>query len=122
MRITRRYGIPLGAALAVAAGGVGAAVAANGGDEKDERVTGPSADRAGRAALAEVPGGRVTAVERDSDQGASWEVEVVRSDGKVVDVELDRDLRVTESDIDEPDDDESPDREPDDDERSDDGD
>jgi hypothetical protein len=126
MRITRRSWIPLGVVVAVALGGVGAAVAANdGGDEADERVIGPSADRAGRAALREVPGGRVTAVERDADPGAAWEVEVVRRDGTVVDVELDRSLRATEQDVDEPERDGSredePDDEPDDD-GSDDGD
>jgi hypothetical protein len=121
MRITRRYGIPLGVALAVAIGGVGAAVAGSR-DDDDKQVTGPSADRARQAAGAAVPGGRVTGVERDSDDGASWEVEVVRSDGKIVDIELDRNYRVTARDVDEADRGPARDDERGDDERSDDSD
>ena len=41
------------------------------------------------AALAETGGGRVNAVERDSEHGATWEVEVTKLDGSTVDVRLD---------------------------------
>ena len=78
------------AAVALAAGGVGIARAVGEGDEK---VTGPAADRAGAAAVDIVGGGQVTGVEREDDDGAAWEVEVVKSDGSKVEVELDAALR-----------------------------
>ena len=59
-------------------------------DDADERATGPDADRAAAAALARFPGGRVTAVERDDDDGGGWEVEMTRGDGATVDVDVDR--------------------------------
>ena len=77
------------AALALAGGGIGVGVAASGGDDGDTQATGPGADRARAAALAHVPGGTATAVERDSEDGATWEVEVRRPDGASVDVRLD---------------------------------
>jgi uncharacterized membrane protein YkoI len=89
MKRTRRYMIAGGAVLALAAGGVGAATAFGGGDDGDQQATGPAADRAREAALALFPGGRANAVERDSEDGATWEVEVTRSDGTTVDVRLD---------------------------------
>ena len=75
-----------GAALVLAAGltGIGWAV---GGD--DQQATGPAADRARAAAIKLIPGGKANAVERDSENGATWEVEVTRPDGKTVDVRLD---------------------------------
>ncbi len=88
MKIPRRFLLIGGAALVLAAGlaGVGRAV---GGDDGDQNVSGPAADRAKAAAIKAFPGGRVNAVERDSEQGATWEVEVTRPDGKTVDVRLD---------------------------------
>lgn len=88
MKPTRRYMIAAGAVLALAAGGIGAATAFGGGDD-DQQATGPAADRAREAALALFPGGRANSVERDSEDGATWEVEVTREDGKTVDVRLD---------------------------------
>jgi peptidase YpeB-like protein len=88
MKLTRRYMIAGGAVLALAAGGLGAANAFGGGGD-DEQATGPAADRARDAALALFPGGRANSVERDSEDGATWEVEVTRADGKTVDVRLD---------------------------------
>src|SRR5215210_230291 len=108
--------------LALGAGAVGAAAALGGGDDDaGERVTGPAADRAERAALARFPGARVTSVERDGDGAARWEAEVTRADGSTVDVALDRDYRIVaiddESDRadDETDDDDDADDELDDD-------
>jgi uncharacterized membrane protein YkoI len=69
-----------------------------GGDAR-EQVSGPGADRAREAALAHHPG-TANAVERDSENGATWEVEITKPDGKTVDVRLDEryKLVVVESD------------------------
>jgi uncharacterized membrane protein YkoI len=64
------------------------------GDDGDARATDPAAERAGAAALARFPGGRVTSIERDADGDAVWEVEVTRSDGSTVDVDVDAGLRI----------------------------
>ncbi len=89
MKIKRRFMIAVGTALALAAGGIGAAVASGGGDDGDERASGPGADSARSAALALVPG-QANSVERDSENGATWEVEITRQDGSgTVDVRLD---------------------------------
>jgi hypothetical protein len=82
------------AAGTIALGGVGVAYGVGGGDDDGERqASGPGADRARAAALELIPGGTANAVERDSEKGATWEVEVARPDGSVVDVRLDADLR-----------------------------
>lgn len=60
------------------------------GDDSDEHVTGPEADRAGRAAVDAVGGGRLVAVERENEGGTAWEVEVAQADGRQVEVELNR--------------------------------
>lgn len=88
-----------GAVLALAAGGVGIAQAV-GGDDEDASVTGPQADRAKAAALRITNGGTANSVERDGENGATWEVEVTRPDGSTVDVRLDGSFRhvVTEGD------------------------
>jgi hypothetical protein len=88
MRINRRYLIAGGAVVAIIAGGVGVATAM-GGDDGDSTVTGPAADRATAAALAITHGGTANSVERDSEDGATWEVEVTKPDGNTVDVRLD---------------------------------
>jgi len=83
-----RRNLALGAgALLLAASGTGAAVAAS--DDGDVSVTGPQADRARAAALEATGGGTANSVERDSENGATWEVEVTRQDGATVDVRLD---------------------------------
>jgi hypothetical protein len=58
-------------------------------DDGEEQLTGPEADRARAAALRITGGGVANAVERDSEQGATYEVEVTRTDGSTVDVRLD---------------------------------
>jgi hypothetical protein len=107
-RTTRRYLIIGGSLLAVSAGGVGAAVAGGGGGGEDGegQVTGPDADRARSAALQITNGGRANAVERDSENGATWEVEITKTDGKTVDVRLDENYKlvVVEGDSEAPDD------------------
>jgi hypothetical protein len=100
MKVTRRYMIVGGALVALAAGGAGAATALGGGSDGDGGATGPAADRARDTALGLFPGAHANAVERDSENGATWEVEVTRADGKTVDVRLDGDygLVVVEAD------------------------
>jgi hypothetical protein len=88
----RRTVITSIAVLAVGLGGAGVAYAVGGDDESEGRATGPGADQARAAALELVPGGTANAVERDSEKGATWEVEVARPDGSTVDVRLDADL------------------------------
>ena len=94
MRLKRRTMIAGGAALALAAGGVGAAVAVGGGDDGEGGASGPGADRAREAALALYPGARANSVERDGENGATWEVEITRTDGDTIDVRLDENLKL----------------------------
>ena len=63
---------------------------------QDERASGPGADRAKAAALRATGGGEANAVERDTEGGGTWEVEVTRSNGKTVDVRLDEAYQVIE--------------------------
>ena len=79
----------VGVAAAVAAGGV--ATASN--DDGEVNVTGRQADLATKAALEATHGGTANSVERDSENGATWEVEVTTSDG-TVDVRLDENYEV----------------------------
>lgn len=81
-------------ALLVLGGSTGIAVAAGGGDDGDQAVTGPNADKATAAALDATGGGRANSVERDSENGATWEVEVTKADGRTVDVRLDERYKV----------------------------
>lgn len=91
----RRKRVLIGAAtLAAAAAIAGGAVAVASGDDEGPSVTGPAADRAVEAALEATGGGRANAVERDSEDGATWEVEVTRPDGTTVDVRLDEAFQV----------------------------
>jgi hypothetical protein len=80
----------LGAVAVVAAGGVAAASS----DDGDGVVRGPQAGRAMTAALDATGGGRANSVERDGENGATWEVEVTTKDGDTVDVRLDGNYRV----------------------------
>ncbi|MBA2569213.1 MAG: PepSY domain-containing protein [Actinobacteria bacterium] len=96
-------GIAVLAALALG----GAAVAGSTGvfDDGEAQLTGPSADRAKAAALRITGGGKANAVERDSENGATYEVEVTKKNGRTVDVRLDAsyDLVVVEGDSEEDD-------------------
>ena len=93
-----------GAAAVLALGGAGWALA-GGGDDDGPSATGPGADRAKAAAVAHLGGGTVNAVERDSEDGATWEVEVTKPDGSTVDVRLDAAFKVmgVDGDSEEPD-------------------
>jgi uncharacterized membrane protein YkoI len=75
---------------ALGLGGAAYVQASGSGDDADDVVTGPAADAAKAAALKITEGGRVDAVERDSDNGAIWEVEVTKPDGSAVEVSLDK--------------------------------
>lgn len=97
----KRKLIAAGAAVAVlATGGAGAAMAFGGGHDGDSTLTGPDANRAIAAALKETGGGQANAVERDSEKGATYEVEVRKTDGSTVDVRLDSSYRLVAIDSD----------------------
>jgi Peptidase propeptide and YPEB domain len=93
MKIHRKYIAVGGAVLALSAAGVGVAVAGGESGDAKEQVSGPGADQARAAALAEHPG-TANSVERDSENGATWEVEITGNDGKTVDVRLDQNYKV----------------------------
>lgn len=103
MHRTRRTLAALTVAGAVLVGGATLAVAADRGgveqegprddDAGDTAITGDALARASQVAVDHVGGGTVTGTEVDDEE--SWyEVEVTRPDGRRVDVQLDRDLRV----------------------------
>jgi len=85
-----------GAALAAALVGGGVAVAGGlePGEDGSHDYTQAEADKAIAAALKATGGGTANEVERDSEDGATWEVEVTRTDGTTVDVRLDEGLAV----------------------------
>jgi hypothetical protein len=74
----------IGAAGALAGGGTALATAGD-----DAGVGGPKADQARAAAVEYAGGGRGGSVEHDGEHGATYDVEVHRADGSVVDVWLD---------------------------------
>jgi uncharacterized membrane protein YkoI len=95
------------AALALGGGAIAQAGSSGGGDKaeqgehgeqgdkaeeghQDESASGPQADRAKAAALKITNGGTANSVERDDENGATWEVEVTKPDGQTVDVRLDQ--------------------------------
>ncbi len=80
-----------GVVVATALTGGAAAMASNG--DPEGRSVGPGADRASAAAVNKT-GGTVNAVERDGENGATWEVEVTRADGSIADVRLDANFTV----------------------------
>lgn len=81
-------GISVAALAAIA--GAGAAVASNGDDgPASHRYTPEQADAATKAALEATGGGTANSVETDNEDGATYEVEVTKSDGTTVDVRLD---------------------------------
>src|SRR5262245_36612273 len=72
----------------------GGAIAFASGNDGEGTVTGRQAELATAAALAATGGGTANAVERDNEDGATWEVEVRTSDGRIVDVRLDEGFSV----------------------------
>jgi uncharacterized membrane protein YkoI len=79
----------IGVVGVIALGGAAIARATGAFDDGDSNLTGSQADRAKAAALAITGGGHANSVERDSENGATYEVEVTKPDGKTVDVRLD---------------------------------
>jgi hypothetical protein len=84
----------LAAGLTVAGvvAGAGAVMATSADD--DAPLTGETRDKAIAAAKAHVGEGRVTETEI-GDDGAAYAVEILKADGKQVEVNLDKDYRVT---------------------------
>jgi hypothetical protein len=93
------------AALALAAGGVGVAVA-GGEDDAEAPIRGSALDKTSAAALEHTGGGRVTETEA-GDEESYYEVEVTRDDGSQVDVQLDRGFDVVGGSADDENEDES---------------
>ena len=81
-----------GAALAI--GVAGGAVALASDDDQGHPPSSAEEQQVVDAALAETGGGEANAVERDTEKGATWEVEVTKTDGTTVDVRLDGNLHV----------------------------
>jgi uncharacterized membrane protein YkoI len=84
-RRTTKIAAGLAALAALALGGAAIANATQGGGAK---LTQSEAAKASAAALRATGGGTVQAYERDSEDGATFEVEVRKPDGSVVDVRL----------------------------------
>ena len=88
----KRIAVVTGGAAVVAAlvgGGVAVAGGLEPGEDGSHDYTQQQADRATAAALDATGGGTANSVERDSEDGATWEVEVTKPDGTTVDVRLD---------------------------------
>jgi hypothetical protein len=84
----------VGSVLVLALGGTAIARATGAFDDGETHIAGPQADRAEAAALEITGGGHANAVERDSEHGATYEVEVTKTDGKTVDVRLDENFKL----------------------------
>jgi hypothetical protein len=88
------------AAVSVLAfGGVAIAGAAKG-DDDEQPLSGQVAEDAKAAALKETGGGSVTEMERDVEDGRTYQVEVKKSDGTTVDVDLNSAFKVVAVDSD----------------------
>lgn len=108
--MTRRLIVIVALVLAVAAISGGIAYAAGVGREDEEPLTGATLERATAVALQHTGGGTVTETEA-GDDGAAYSVEIRKSDGSQVEVNLDENFNVigSESDDDGAEDEEGPD-------------
>lgn len=100
--MTGRQKLALAAASLVVVGGASAgyAIAAGGDDDENEApITGDALVQASEAALQHTGGGRVSDTEV-GDEESLYEVEVTRSDGSQVDVQLDANFNVVGSERD----------------------
>lgn len=92
----KRILLALAVLAALALGGSALAGAAGGGesdDTSDVALTGSTLAQAKSAALKASGGGKVNETERDSENGATYEVEVTKPDGSTVDVRLDESFK-----------------------------
>ena len=91
----RRVTLIVAGVASVAVLGLGGAAIADArmGDD-GEPLSGATLHRASAAALKASGGGRVTETEHDSEDGATYEVEVTKADGSQVDVRLDKSFNV----------------------------
>ena len=94
MKHVRKIAAGIAALVALALGGAAIANATGGGDEGDQSLSGATAEKATAAALKATGGGEVTASELDNEDGATYEVEVRKTDGSTVDVRLDKSFAV----------------------------
>ena len=84
-----------GIAVVAAVGAGGVAVATSGDDgPASHQYTQEQADAATKAALTATGGGTANSVETDNENGATYEVEVTKTDGTTVDVRLDDNFQV----------------------------
>ena len=94
----KRVLITVAALAALALGGAAIAGAASGGEsdagDVSKAITGDAKARAETAALAATGGGKVNQTELDNENGATYEVEVAKTDGSQVDVRLDDAFKV----------------------------
>ena len=87
-------------AIGIVAAGIGtAAVGAASSDDQEPPISEPDLSRASRAALEHTGEGRVTETEV-GDEDSYYEVEVTLDDGSRVDVQLDEQFRVVDSESD----------------------
>jgi uncharacterized membrane protein YkoI len=91
---TKKLAAGIAALVAVALGGAALAGAGPGDDQNEPGLTGATAAKAGAAALRATGGGTVNQTERDSENGATYEVEVTKAGGGQVDVRLDDQFKV----------------------------
>jgi len=97
--------IALGVIAVLGAGGAAIAGATGGKDDApDKAISGSALERASQAALAETGGGKVTETEA-GDEESVYEVEVTKTDGSEVDVQLDKAFKVVSTEEDGPGDD-----------------
>jgi uncharacterized membrane protein YkoI len=93
----KRTLVAAGAIAAIAGGGAAIAGATGGGDDgSGTPITGSALDRAKATALQQTGGGQVTATEVRDEEGY-YEVEVKKTDGRQVDVHLDRNFKVLDA-------------------------
>ena len=85
-------------AVVLAVGGGGLAYAAGGGEHDsgtEVAATGPDADRAGKAAVDSVGGGTVAAIHAENEGTVAFDVEVTKTDGTLVEVQVTKDFTVS---------------------------
>lgn len=87
-------GISVAAVVAIAGGGVAAASSGRDDGPASHQYTQSQADAATKAALQATGGGTPNSVESDTENGATYEVEVTKPDGATVDVRLDANYAV----------------------------